>query len=217
MLNVVKLRVVILFFMGILLLTFNACQKDTVEASETLEDAVYTYDHSTTVLTWTAYKYTNKIGVSGTFDEFSINNTTNQANSISALVQDLTFSVNPHTVNTNLPLRDLNIVDYFFKQLDIDGDITGSISNSMGSKTLGSMTVDLNMNGINHIAYFTYSFLESDNKLIIEGDIDVNDWNGEQALLAMNEHCEALHTGEDGVSMLWPDVSIRIETTLVIN
>lgn len=215
MLNVVKLRGFILFFMGILFVTFNACQKDAVENSEAITDAVYTYDHSATTLTWTAYKYTDKIGVSGTFDEFTISNTA-QSNSISELVQDLTFSVNPHTVNTNLPLRDLNIVDYFFKQLDIDGDITGSISNSMGSKTLGSMTVDLSMNGINHIAYFNYTFSESDNKLIIEGDIDVNDWNGNNALLAMNEQCEDLHTGEDGVSMLWPDVSIRIETTLAV-
>ncbi len=215
MLNLAKSRVFILFFMGILLMTFNACQQDTEEILAASEDVTYTYDHSTTVLTWTAYKYTDKIGVSGTFDEFNINHI-NQANSIADLVQDLSFSVNPHSVNTNLPFRDQNIIDYFFTQLDIDGDITGSITNSTESKKSGSMMVDINMNGVNNAIYFNYTFSEIDNKLTIEGDIDVNDWNGENALSVMNEHCAELHTGADGINKLWPDVSIQIETTLIV-
>jgi len=216
MLNKIEISALLLSFSGILFFTFSACEIDPVKPLKPIEEVVYTYNHSTTTLTWTAYKYTNRVSVNGTFDEFMIHNTT-KTNSISDLVKDLTFSINPHSVNTNLLSRDVNIADYFFKKFNVDGDITGSVTNCSGLKKAGDITIDLNMNGVNYPAYLKYTFSETDYKLIIEGDININNWNGKNALSALNEQCAGFHTAEDGQSKLWPDIIIRIETTLIVD
>jgi hypothetical protein len=47
-----------------------------------------------------------------------------------------------------------------------------------------------------------------------ESSIDVSSWNALGGIDALNEVCEDLHKGDDGVSKLWSEVSLKLSTTL---
>jgi hypothetical protein len=40
--------------------------------------------------------------------------------------------------------------------------------------------------------------------------MDVSNWNALEALASLNKVCEALHTGSDGVSKTWSEVTLNI-------
>ena len=40
------------------------------------------------------------------------------------------------------------------------------------------------------------------------------DWNADAGLAALNNECEELHKGEDGISKLWPDVNVTVVSRL---
>ena len=58
-------------------------------------------------------------------------------------------------------------------------------------------------------------FTVKDNSVELNANINVKDWNGAEAIKALNKACEEKHTGKDKESVLWPDVDVLVRTRLI--
>ncbi len=118
------------------------------------------------------------------------------------------FDIPVGTVNTENPDRDKKIVDHFFGTFTDTKSITGSVSHIDGD----SATFSIEMNGVANEV--TGHFSVEGETVTLSTTIDLGNWQGEAAVKALNDVCNDLHKGEDGVSKLWPNVDVKIETTL---
>ena len=89
---------------------------------------------------------------------------------------------------------------------------TQNITGTIHIKNETSGTVDIAMNGITQSLPIT--FVNSDQMVTLEAVMDLDNWQAQAALTALNKVCEALHTGEDGISKTWSEVKIEVATYL---
>src|SRR5690554_2219188 len=129
---------------------------DSKEISETQN---YIIDDLGIFIEWTAYKYTDKIGVSGTFEEYSINKK-NVSGSIEDVLNGLEFSIATESIDTRNAARDFKIKTYFFEAFNTP-TITGTISKAKD----GEGVIRLKMNNISYNTLYTYS-IENDDIVI---------------------------------------------------
>jgi hypothetical protein len=52
------------------------------------------------------------------------------------------------------------------------------------------------------------------NEIQLDATLQLADWKAEPSVASLNEVCSDLHKGEDGESILWPDVDIHITSQL---
>jgi len=194
-------KVLLISLFGLLI---SACNSNTNtesgETTETTADSVqfYEYQRAFTKLTWTAYKTTAKIGVNyGT---------------VTALLDQLEFSIPVSTTNSENEERDGKIVASFFGSMMNTESIAGKFTSVAGNDTSGSIRIEISMNDIAYEVDGTYA--ADGNKVTINTSLHLGDWKAEPSVDALNKVCDDLHKGEDGVSKLWPNVDIVIETSL---
>lgn len=190
-------------------------KKDEAEATQaeaTAQTCTYTYDKAGTMVTWTAYKFTDKTGVSGKFDQFDVaGNTT--GDSPKAILENLAFEIPVQSVNSNEADRDAKIKAQFFGTMIETEMLSGKIASITGDDSKGTLTFDLNMNGQTKQIQGDYTIDET-GLVKIKAEMDVLDWGAGDALAALNKVCEELHKGSDGVSKLWPNVTLSIQSQL---
>ena len=68
------------------------------------------------------------------------------------------------------------------------------------------------MNGISQVLPIT--FVISDQMVTLEALMDLDNWQAQTALEALNVVCKDLHTGPDGISKTWSEVKIEVATYL---
>lgn len=195
---------------------FSACgelekeQKKAVEYQKQVldESCVYTYDASASSLNWTAFKTTGRVGVGGQFDSVIVN-LPDTVYSLLEAIEKVSFSVVTSSVFTNNPDRDATLQKYFFGTLMDNGDIEGKVKIVEGDQEAGSGTVMITMNGVSRGIGFKY-VIESDIITLI-AKIDLDSFDGKDAVKTLNTECGELHAGEDGVSKLWPDIEIEVK------
>lgn len=163
----------------------------------------YSIDTSGTTVIWTAYKFTDKVGVKGSFDKFVLSPKT-KSGSVENILQASRLSINTMSVNSDNNIRDPKLKESFFKIFHTD-TIRGEILKANQNKG----TLALEMNSITKNIPFSYS-LKTDT-IFISTTIDLKEWNGEEAISTLNKVCYDLHKGTDGISKLWPDVSVSIK------
>lgn len=195
----------------ILTLTLTACGGEE-ELEETGEETgsevcLYSYDAASTEATWTAYKFTNRAGVSATFDQLEINTRNGKEKPIDVLL-GAQFNINTMSANTANPARDVTITENFFAAL-----ANNNISGVINSADNGSGSMSIMMNGVQNEVPFTYTI--DDLTISLEASVNMDDFGCADARQALNEVCYELHIGEEGKSVLWPDVTIAVTTTLV--
>jgi len=172
----------------------------------------YSYDESTTKLTWTSFKTSARVAVGGSFDTYSVNNT-DASNSETAVFQNATFSIVTASVNTGNTERDPKLVQFFFNTMIESDTIKGGIrkiSEAVDGK--GAAIIYIDMNGMERDVNATYTLHGTE--LTLSANIDVANWDATNAIDALNTECKDLHTGDDGVSKLWSEVTIEIYTNL---
>ena len=184
-------------------------EEATEEEVVTEEKCTYSYDAESTVLTWTAFKLTEKVGVDGTFDE--INVTANESDDMFGVLTGATFEIPVSSVNTQDAERDAKLRNSFFGNFESTGMITGSINSIDGS----SASVSITING---------QTKDYEGEVSVEGEtvtmkavMDILDFDGQVAMDSLGVVCAEKHTGPDGVNKLWSDVAIAVKTTLVKN
>lgn len=202
-----------ILFVGLTSLMLAACGGGEDTADSTVvdnvveESCVYSYNPDETVLTWTAFKLTEKIGVNGTFDQ--INVTANDgAEDMFAVLSGATFTIPVSSLNSQDDVRDPKIKNSFFGVMTETSEISGTIKSL--SATGGS--IEIKMNGV-AVSY--------DGEVKVDGEeitwlstIDLLDFDGQTAVDSLGVVCEEKHTGPDGVNKLWTDVDIAVKTTL---
>lgn len=193
-------------------LVLSACggkqADETVSKKEDAEGCFYTYNSSSSVLEWTAFKFTEKKGVTGTFTEIIISGSEG-SDDPAALLSSLSFKIPTNTVETQNEERNGKISSIFFKALSTD-TIRGAVKKLDLEK--GEALIDIQMNGIRKEVKGNCSF--SEGNFSFKATIDVNDWKGEEAINSLNKACKDLHTGEDGISKLWSTVDLSFTTHL---
>jgi len=173
---------------------------ETTPATEKAASVFSIAPNSSKVL-WTAYKLSEKVGVNGTFDEVALSGA-KEAASIEELVTGLSISIPTASVNSADPERDVKIRKTFFTALNTD-TIQGVISSVSGT----DCTVNFTLNGMTKEV--KGSLKQKENRLVWNGVLDLGDFDGKNAVDALNAVCKERHTGKDGTSILWPDVAIK--------
>jgi hypothetical protein len=175
----------------------------------------YSYDHSKTKFIWTAFKFTEKAGVNGTFDKVGILGNP-KGETIKDFAHKIKFQIPVDSVNTNNPDRDAKIQKFFFGEMKSTTKIYGYFRNIKWQNESGTAELVLKMN--NQERSVPVSFILKDNKnLELRGTIDLFKWGAHKSIESLNKECNALHTGKDGVSKLWNEVDILLTTELNYN
>lgn len=182
------------------------------EAAEVPEGAAagctYDYDPGATKLTWTAFKLTERVGVSGTFKGVTVTGTA-AAPDPAKVFEHMRFEIDTSTVDSGEPERDPKIVAAFFGTLNEGAKITGGVT----SLQQGKGTLELTLGGVTKPLELAYEVSDA-GVLTATGKLDLTGHDGAAAVAKLSEVCKAKHTGEDGVTKLWPDVELKVESTL---
>ena len=195
-------------------LLFTACAPNADKGSESGDEAiegskacVYSYNADSTSMTWTGYKFNERVGVSGTFTEI-ITDGFKESDDIAEVVGNASFKIPVNKVESNNEDRNKKIAVYFFETINtpvIFGRINGLNYNGENG---GNAEVIIAMNNQEVMVSMPYTF--ENGVLNMSTTIDVNDWNGQMGINQLNEMCYDLHKGADGVSKLWPEVKIEV-------
>ena len=164
-----------------------------------------TLDNENVVVNWTAFKLSEKVGVGGTFDSVVVSGVNDNETILGAAV-NAQFDIYTASVNSNNPERDMKISNSFFGTMANTESISGKV---VSLNDGGSGAILLTMNGVEKEIAFEWK-ATSENRLKLSTAINVNDWNAKPSLDSLNGVCTAVHTGKDGVSVLWPDVEIEV-------
>lgn len=173
------------------------------------EECSYSLIGDSTAVSWTAYKFTSKAGVGGKFTGVKVK-ANNDASSLEELLEGATFSIAVDSINSGDTSRDRKIGQYFFDVLTNSSMMSGTIITVAGDDKSGTMEIDLRLNDTTNVVSGAYT-LGIDGNITLDAELDMSNWNALPAIEALNKACEDLHTGNDGVSKLWPNVSVLIE------
>lgn len=158
---------------------------------------------------WTAYKFTERAGVSGVFDEIIIKDKMYGA-TIKDVLTGVKFEIPVTSINSNNPERDKKIANSFFGSMNKTTALKGSINSINGNNKQGTCKVSLQMNDLTKPLNMEYHLVD-DSYYVLKGIIDLNDWEAGNAVAELNKVCKDLHIGKDGISKLWPDVKVVIQ------
>ena len=170
------------------------------------EECVYEYDSKNTTLEWKAFKFTERAGVTGTFNTIQIDS--KKANSIQKWAETIKFLIPISSVNTKNPDRDSKIQKFFFGSLKNTTNLTGYFKNVQIKEDKGTANLLLKLNDIEKTVPVKFTIKE--NTIQLNTMIDVKNWSAQKGIEALNKECNALHIGKDGVSKLWSEVEISI-------
>jgi polyisoprenoid-binding protein YceI len=188
-------------------------QTDEQTSEQTAQNCRYSYNEADLSVFWTAYKFTEKTGVNGKFKTATVIGD-NEQESVVALLTGLTFEIPIESLDTNDPERDKKIRNHFFGTLTETTALRGTFRGAEGDNNSGKATIILNMNNMDKEFSLNYT-IDEENNLRLKGDIDVSLWEAVPAINALNEVCKDLHTGADGVSKLWSEVSLSISVPII--
>jgi hypothetical protein len=192
-----------------LILGFSSCKGDTKKSEDAATDitCLYSYESNTSSLEWTAFKFTDKTPVKGTFNEIKIEGS-KTADDEKEMIESLTFTINTNSVETQNEERNGKIVKLFFGSINTDA-ITGKVK-SLGDN--GEAIIEIKMNNSAQEVAGNYTLDEG--LFSFTATIDVMKWNAGKGISLLNEACKVLHTGPDGKSKLWSEVDLSFTTQL---
>jgi polyisoprenoid-binding protein YceI len=166
----------------------------------------YTFNPSATIMEWTAFKFTNKAPVKGTFNEIEYTGTL-KSDDMMAILRSMEFSIPTNTVETQNEDRNGKILKHFFETLNTL-ELTGKM---VSISEDGKATIQVNLNDLSKEVEGTYTINGSD--FAFKANMDVAKWDGMPGIDALNKICKDLHTGEDGKSKLWSTIDLSFTTT----
>jgi len=164
------------------------------EQSEFSESLKYNIDTTGISVLWTAYKFTNKVGVSGIFSTYTFE-TKNTFGTVENILNKSKLLIPTATVNSSNSIRDFKLDTYFFKAFNTS-EIRGTIIKAKESEGI----INLKMNRRSKKIPFIYSVEKDTIRLFT--NLSLTYWKAEKALKTLNVECFDLHKGSDGASKL---------------
>ncbi len=186
-------------------------EDETLSIDTSTNSLMFSYLPGSIKVNWTARKHSNEAKVEGGFDSVTIDGFLESSDIVTAM-SGVTFNIFTSSTNTNDKVRDLTIVNSFFGKLKSSLEIVGSISNIEGVNN-GTGAVLIEMNNVKKEVAFQWKLDESD-RFLLKTIINILDWDASSAFNFLNTACLEKHTGPDGKNKLWPDVEVRVFTTL---
>jgi hypothetical protein len=168
--------------------------------------APFAVSNATNDIKFIAYKTTDKIGVAGWFKKVDVLSG-GEGTSVKEAINNTEFSIPISSLMTKDTSRDYKIQKYFFGVMENTKLLSGKLMISDDSAGIA----EIKMNGIIKSVPFTYTII--DKTFSMTSTMDVTNWKATQALASLNKICELLHTGADGVSKTWSEVSLNITST----
>ena len=196
-------------FISLLFITIIAtysCKEKEKKETKSIEKG-YSIEAKTTTINWIAYKTTKKVPVKGQFTKVTIENSKTASTALEAL-NGLKFSIPVNSLFTKDTIRDGKLKTFFFGTMKDTQVISGTITTN--NETSGS--VELTMNSISQVLPITYVI--SNQMVTIEALMDLDNWQAQLALEALNTVCKDLHSGDDGIPKTWSEVKIEVVTYL---
>ena len=164
-------------------------ETETAEKEEAkVENCYYSYDATSTEMSWTAYKFIRKAGVSGTFDVINVNGPEKSAD-LEGMIEKLEFSIPVNSVNSNEASRDKKIDSLFFGAMNNTEMLVGKV---VDLKEDGTADIEVRMNEVAKVINGKYTL--NGETFTFDAEINVNDWQAEAAVQSLNEACKDLHT-----------------------
>lgn len=189
-------------------LSMTACSGESKEETEEKSPTcTYSYDKSSTTLEWTAFKFTEKAPVKGSFNVFNVDALSSSEDAMK-LIESMSITIETNSVETQNEERNGKIAKHFFETIE-----TPMLKGKMKSiSDNGKATIAITMNNKTEDVVGDYT-LEGD-VFSFHATIDVAKWDAVKGIDALNEICKVLHTGADGKSKLWSEVDLSFSTTL---
>ena len=183
-------------------LMVTACKKN-----EQKETSKFSVEPKTITVKWTGYKTTDKVAVNGQFKEIEIATIKESESAFDAL-NGAVFTIPISSLFTDEPERDSKLKTLFFGVMDNTISLTGTLNLNEN----GTGNIDLLMNGVNNKIPITY--IVSGQLVELEGVLNLDNWNGQDALASINKACFDLHKGPDGISKTWNEVAVAASVYL---
>ncbi|HLW39773.1 MAG TPA: YceI family protein, partial [Brumimicrobium sp.] len=175
-----KYKFLAVAFAGLLM---ASCASNTEEVTQeevqTEQACVYSFNRDETEISFTAYKFLNRTGVGGAFDEFLIEG--EESEDIFELIQSLKYEILVSGLDTKDPSRDGKITEFFFDEINTEF-IYGKV---VSLDDEGNATIEITMNDITNNVDGKYT-LEGEH-FSFEAEIDVLDWDAQAGIDALNE------------------------------
>ena len=194
---------------SILALLMGSCKKEKeVSVKKSEEVNKYVIDSKNTVVHWTGYKTTGKVPVKGTFKQVEITNVA-PAENPDEVVKNVKFRIPVSSIFSNDSIRDFKLTNFLFGKMTNTSYIKGEANLSGNGKGEASIT----MNGFTKNVPLTYEVHGDD--IQINAKIELNNWQAQAAVAALNEVCSEKHKGADGESITWSEVDVMVELKIV--
>lgn len=172
------------------------------------QKCIKTYSYNSTSVTWTAYKFTSKVGLKGTFNSVNAYGTSTDQEDWTKVLLNARFSIPVAGLNTNMNYRDNNIKDHFFAKMSSTEFLEGKIISLNEENAI----VEIRMNQTTFPV--SMEVKRNENVVYFNSVIDLNNWNAQASMDSLHTLCYDLHKGPDGISKFWPDVKLEIVTLL---
>lgn len=200
-----------IYYFGLLGFALASCgggESESTVAADTAEVCTYSYDSSSTELTWTAFKLTEKIAVNGTFNEINVT-AKDSASDMFAVLTGATFDIPVASVNSQDPVRDGKVKNSFFGNMIETASITGTVN----SLSASGASIAITMNGVTKD--YNGEVTVDGETITVTTTVDIVDFNAQTSLDSLSVVCAEKHTGPDGVNKFWSTVDVAVKTTLV--
>jgi len=204
-------KIITIVLLSVLIGNLSSCKKEkevSVTKSEVLKN--YVIDSKNTVVHWTGYKTSGKIPVKGIFKQIKISNVKSAANPVE-VIKNVKFIIPVNSIFSNDSIRDFKLTNFLFGKMINTAHIIGKASLQDNGKGEASIT----MNGFTKMVPLTYEVHGDDIK--INAKIELNNWQAQAAVVALNEVCSEKHKGSDGESVTWSEVDVMVELRTVKN
>jgi len=203
-----------LLFAFIIAFSFSSCKsekssdakKEEVITEVKKSVAAFSVANAEKLVTFTAYKTTDKVPVGGQFNTIDVISGGEGA-SVTEAINNTEFSIPVSSIFTKDTSRDFKIRKFFFGVMENTKLLSGKLM--ITDETNG--VAEIKMNGVTEKLPFTYTI--TDKTFNMKAVMDVTNWKATSALESLNEICKDLHKGADGVSKTWSEVAIDITTT----
>lgn len=193
-----------LFFpLLIIALSIVSCKKEVKEKEVEKAISQYNLNAESISLEWTAFKTSDKVPVKGTFTKIDLKNSPIGGNPVE-VIENLKFSIPVNTIFTKDTIRDGKLKKFLFGNMMNTSTIDGEVS--LNDDGTGEALIS--MNGMEKSVPVNYEVNGEDIK--ITAAFDLNNWQAQAALEALNQACFELHKGPDGVSKTWSNVEILV-------
>lgn len=199
------------FALGLIIILLSCSDKKKSEGVNVDYDTTKTYSFSndSTYIRFTAYKFTQKIGVNGSFDTVMVKNVSNDASNPFQVFKNASFEISTESLNTADKDRDAKIKAHFFANLKDGNMLNGKV---LAIDDNGAGTFEVTINGIAKIVPFKSTYMN--NNVELNAEIDLEEFMAQDAIKSLNEICKVLHTGPDGLVKLWPNISLYFKVNV---